>query len=95
MIKVRMKWIWLLGALILAILLLGVLYILQQSVTEGFYATTSNKPDLQSDLTKMIKSVTKIGKKMLDPELWNYRIHIMNLSPVELARKQIALQNAS
>ena len=95
MVKVRMKWIWLLGALTLAILLLGVLQLLQQSVTEGFYATESNKPDLQADITKMIKSVTRIGKKMLDPELWNYRIHIMNLSPVELARKQIALQNAS
>jgi len=91
-----MKWIWLLGTLILAILLLGVLHYLQRSiVTEGFYATESNKPDLQSDLTKMIKSVTRIGKKMLDPDVWNYRIHIMNLSPVELARKQIALQNAS
>jgi hypothetical protein len=87
-----MKLYWLLGAITLAILLLGVLYMLRQSITEGFYATTSNKPDLQSDITKMIKSVTKIGKKMLDPELWNYRIHIMNLSPVELARKQIALE---
>jgi hypothetical protein len=65
---------------------------LQQSVTEGFYTTASNKPDLQSDIAKMIKSVTTIGKRMLDPELWNYRIQIMNLSPIELARKQIALE---
>lgn len=83
---------WMLLVFGLAILLLGVLSYLQGSIVEGFYATESNKPDLQSDITKMIKSVTRIGKKMLDPELWNYRIHIMNLSPIELARKQIALE---
>jgi hypothetical protein len=83
---------WMLLVVGLAILLLGVLSYLQGSIAEGFYVTESNKPDLQSDITKMIKSVTRIGKKMLDPELWNYRIHIMNLSPVELARKQIALE---
>ena len=83
---------WMLVAFGLAILLLGVLQQLQQSVTEGFYTTASNKPDLQSDITKMIKSVTTIGKRMLDPELWTYRIQIMNLSPIELARKQIALE---
>jgi len=83
---------WMLLVFGLAILLLGVLGYLQGSIAEGFYATESNKPDLQSDITKMIKSVTRIGKKMLDPELWNYRIHIMNLSPIELARKQIALE---
>ena len=83
---------WMLVAFGLAILLLGVLSYLQGSITEGFYATESNKPDLQADITKMIKSVTRIGKKMLDPELWNYRIQIMNLSPIELARKQIALE---
>jgi hypothetical protein len=82
---------WILGALGLAILLLGVLRYLQRSIaTEGF----STPNDLQMDLTKMIQSVTKIGKKMLDPGVWNYRIQIMNLSPVELARKQIMLENS-
>jgi len=83
-----MRWRWLLGAFILACLLLGVLSYLQGSITEGF----DEKHALQEDITKMIKSVTKIGKKMLDPELWTYRIQIMNLSPIELARKQIALE---
>ena len=83
-----MKLYWLLGAFVLAILLLGVLSYLQGSTAEGF--ATPN--DLEMDLTKMIKSVTKIGKKMLDPDMWNYRIQIMNLSPIELARKQIALE---
>ena len=83
---------WMLVAFGLTILLLGVLSYLQGSIAEGFYATESNKSNLQSDITKMIKSVTMIGKKMLDPELWTYRIQIMNLSPIELARKQIALE---
>jgi hypothetical protein len=74
------------GAFLLALVLVGVLYFLQQS-NEGF--------SMQEDLTKMVKSVGKIGKKLLDPDMWNYRIQIMNLSPVELARKQIALDNAS
>ena len=84
-----MKWAWFIGAFLLAISLLGVLHILQRSVAEGFDATK----DLEGDLTKMVKSVTSIGKKLLDPSIWNYSIQIMNLSPVELARKQILLNN--
>lgn len=80
-----------LGAVGLAVILLGVLSYLQGSIAEGF----DEKNALQEDLTKMIQSVTKIGKKMLDPEMWNYRIQIMNLSPVELARKQIMLEKGS
>jgi hypothetical protein len=82
---------WMLGAVGLAVILLGVLSYLQGSIAEGF----DEKNALQEDLTKMIQSVTKIGKKMLDPEMWNYRIQIMNLSPVELARKQIMLEKGS
>jgi len=89
------KGLWMLAAFGLTILLLGVLSYLQGSLAEGFVVhSTDNTKNLQMDITKMIQSVTKIGKKMLDPEMWNYRIQIMNLSPVELARKQIALQNA-
>ena len=84
-----MKWAWFIGVFLLAISLLGVLTLLQGSIAEGFDSTK----DLQMDLTKMVKSVTAIGKKLLDPEMWNYRIQIMNLSPVELARKQILLNN--
>ena len=80
-----------LGAVGLAVILLGVLSYLQGSIAEGF----DEKNALQEDLTKMIQSVTKIGKKMLDPDMWNYRIQIMNLSPVELARKQIMLEKGS
>ena len=82
-----MKWAWMLGAFLLAISLLGVLSLLQGSIAEGFDTTK----DLQVDLAKMVKSVSSIGKKLLDPDIWNYRIKIMNLSPVELARKQILL----
>ena len=78
-----MKLVWFVGVFIVALCLLGVLSLLQRSKTEGF--------TMQEDMTKMVKSVTMIGKKLLDPEMWNYRIQIMNLSPVELARKQIAL----
>jgi hypothetical protein len=86
-----MKGYWIIGAMIVGICLLGVLSYLQGSIAEGF----DEKNALQEDLTKMIQSVTKIGKKMLDPEMWNYRIQIMNLSPVELARKQIMLEKGS
>ena len=82
-----MKWVWFFGTFLLAISLLGVLSLLQGSIAEGFDSTK----DLQVDLAKMVKSVSSIGKKLLDPELWDYRIKIMNLSPIELARKQIAL----
>ena len=82
-----MRMYWMLGAFTVALLLLGVLSFLQRYIqVEGF----DEKNALQEDLTKMIKSVGTIGKKLLDPEMWNYRIQIMNLSPVELARKQIA-----
>jgi hypothetical protein len=87
-----MKVQWIIGMMIFGICLLGVLQLLQQSITEGFYATSSNKPDLQSDLTKMIQSVTKIGKKMLNPEMWSERIQMMHLTPVELARKQLSVK---
>ena len=86
-----MKGQWIIGAMIVGICLLGVLRYLQGSIAEGF----DEKNALQEDLTKMIQSVTKIGKKMLDPDMWNYRIQIMNLSPVELARKQIMLEKGS
>jgi len=85
------KTYWVLGALGLTVILLGVLSYLQGSIAEGF----DEKNALQEDLTKIVQSVTKIGKKMLDPDIWNYRIHIMNLSPVELARKQIMFENGS
>jgi len=84
-----MKWAWFVGVFLLAISLLGVLSLLQGSIAEGFDATQN----LKLDLAKMVKSVSSIGKKLLDPEMWNYRIQIMNLSPVELARKQILLNN--
>jgi len=84
-----MKWAWFVGVFLLAISLLGVLSLLQGSIAEGFDATQN----LKLDLAKMVKSVSSIGKKILDPEMWNYRIQIMNLSPVELARKQILLNN--
>lgn len=82
-----MKWAWFVGVFLIAITLLGVLSLLQSSIAEGFDATQN----MQVDLTKMVKSVSSIGKKLLDPEMWKYRIQIMNLSPVELARKQILL----
>jgi len=85
------KTYWVLGALGLTVILLGVLSYLQGSIAEGF----DEKNALQEDLTKIVQSVTKIGKKMLDPDIWNYRIHIMNLSPVELARKQIMFEKSS
>ena len=78
---------WFVGVFIVALCLLGVLTFLQGSIAEGFDATQN----LQIDLAKMVKSVSSIGKKLLDPEMWDYRIKIMNLSPIELARKQIAL----
>ena len=89
------KLYWILGALFLAIGLLGVLALLRKSV-EGFAdePNTASQQGLQVDVAKMVKSITSIGKKLLDPEMWNYRIQIMNLSPVELARKQIALNSS-
>jgi hypothetical protein len=87
----RLKWIG--AAFVVALLLLGVLYALQPAgardargaAAEGFDGSNA----LQQDLGKLIKSVTGIGKKLLDPEIWNYRIQLMHLTPIELARKQI------
>ena len=85
---------WMLGTAVVALLLFGVLYALQPgggarsargAGAEGFDGTNA----LQQDLGKLIKSVTGIGKKLLDPEMWNYRIQLMHLTPIELARKQI------
>jgi hypothetical protein len=87
-----LKLYYILGALFVAIGLLGVLHILRNSV-EGFADEPASHQGLQLDVAKMVKSVTSIGKKLLDPEMWNYRIQIMNLSPIELARKQIALNS--
>jgi len=87
-----LKLYYILGALFVAIGLLGVLALLRKSV-EGFVDEPASHQELQLDVAKMVKSVTSIGKKLLDPEMWNYRIQIMNLSPVELARKQIALNS--
>jgi len=79
---------WFLGITIISLFLLGVLSLLQKSIiAEGF--EQSANLSMQDDLSKLIKHVNSIGKKLLDPEMWNYRIKIMNLSPVELARKQI------
>ena len=83
-----MKVLWFAGVFLVALFLLGVLNFLQQLKLEGF-ESSSNVNALQADLGKLVKSITGIGKKLLDPEIWNYRIQIMNLSPVELARKQI------
>ena len=84
-----MKVLWYGGVFLVAVFLLGVLNFLQQLKLEGF-ESSSNINAVQADLGKLVKSVTTIGKKLLDPETWNYRIQIMNLSPVELARKQLA-----
>jgi hypothetical protein len=90
-----LKLYWIIGALFVAIGLLGVLALLRKSV-EGFADEPPSKDShqgLQMDVAKIVKSVGSIGKKLLDPDMWNYRIQIMNLSPVELARKQIALNS--
>jgi len=87
-----LKLYYILGAFVVAIVLLGVLMMLRRSV-EGFADEPASQQGLQLDVAKMVKSVSNIGKKLLDPSLWNYRIQIMNLSPIELARKQIALNN--
>jgi len=87
-----LKLYYILGAFVVAIGLLGVLMMLRRSI-EGFADEPASQQGLQLDVAKMVKSVSNIGKKLLDPSLWNYRIQIMNLSPIELARKQIALNN--
>ena len=56
-------------------------------------AMQNNIEILKNNQSSMKDDLSDLKKKLLDPEMWNYRIQIMNLSPVELARKQILLNN--
>ena len=40
-------------------------------------------------LEGMIKTANKVGKKMLNPELWSERLKLINKSPMELARMEL------
>jgi hypothetical protein len=40
-------------------------------------------------LQNIIKAANKVGKRMLNPELWNERLGMLNKSPMDLARMHI------
>ena len=49
----------------------------------------TNSENIMNALTGVIKTANKVGKKMLDPELWSERLKLINKSPMELARMQL------
>ena len=77
---------WLLGALLLSIGLILVLGILQRSIAQEGFQTQEDA------MSHLLQSINKIGKKLLDPEMWSERIQMMHLTPVELARKQLSVK---
>jgi hypothetical protein len=40
-------------------------------------------------MQKTIRVANTIGKRMLDPAMWNERLHLLNKSPMDLARMHI------
>jgi hypothetical protein len=49
----------------------------------------TNSESIMNALTGVIKTANKVGKKMLDPELWSERLKLINKSPMELARMHL------
>ena len=49
----------------------------------------TNSESIMNALTGVIKTANKVGKKILDPELWSERLKLINKSPMELARMQL------
>ena len=76
--------------IVLILLLSIVLILIYLKKIESF---EDKKESASESLTKalgnIIKSANKIGKKMLNPELWSDRLKLINKSPMELARMHI------
>lgn len=86
-IIIRMnKVMWLLGAFLLSVGLFIVLGVLQRSIAQEGFQTQ------EEAMSNLLQSMNKIGKKLLDPEMWLERIQMMHLTPVELARKQLSVK---
>ena len=86
-IIIRMnKVVWLLGAFLLSVGLLIVLGVLQRSIVQEGFQTQ------EEAMSNLLQSMNKIGKKLLDPEMWSERIQMMHFTPVELARKQLSVK---
>jgi len=80
------KLIWFLGVLLLSIGLMFVLGVLERSIAQEGFQTQ------EEAMSNLLQSMNKIGKKLLDPEMWAERIQMMHLTPVELARKQLSVK---
>ncbi len=46
-------------------------------------------------LRKILARVNRVGRSLADPELWSYRISLLNKSPMDLARMQLKSQTPS
>jgi hypothetical protein len=79
-------------------ILFGALYMLQNKrayyLPEGFTSDAIEYPseelnEVKNPLTKIMKKLTKMGTFLLDKNMWDKVIANSNLSPMDLARKQI------
>jgi hypothetical protein len=57
-------------------------------------ADPENNPHVQA-LRKILARVNRVGRSLADPELWSYRISLLNKSPMDLARMQLKSQTPS
>jgi len=76
-----------------ALILVGILWVLQRGRTieipEGFTTEVDEAPDVMNPITKIIKKVGALSLRFADPALWKKTLDRSNLSFTDLARRQI------
>lgn len=75
--------------LMLSIVLIVIYLMKKEQMFEKFEDKKSASESVSEALINIIKSANKIGKKMLNPEVWSERLNLINKSPMELARMHI------
>jgi len=76
-----------------ALILLGILWLLQRGRTieipEGFTTEMATETDVMNPITKIIKKVGALSLHFANPVLWKNTIETSKLSFTDLARRQI------
>jgi hypothetical protein len=76
--------------MLLSVVLIVIYLMKKEHMFENFEDKKKSASESVSDaLVNIIKSANKVGKRMLNPELWNERIGMLNKSPMDLARMHI------
>ena len=76
--------------LMLSVILIVIYLMKKEQMFEKFEDKKKSASESVSEaLGNIIKSANKIGKKMLNPEVWSERLNLINKSPMELARMHI------